>query len=157
MHEILLDNRQVDEARASYASDWEYLTDELKRLDLLIRLGLLREQHDEPANLLDQFRGLVLAEEEIVRLLADSARPPCDDAPIDHEHREQQELVKALSRLEDHMQQRRAASTRDAVSLSLPVVAQLFHLTRFEEMVEIGNRKVLTRVTTAPFLNRTKF
>jgi hypothetical protein len=75
----------------------------------------------------------VLAEEEIVRLLADSARPPCNDTSIDHEHQEQQELVKALSRLEDRIQQRRAASTGDAVPLSLPVVAQLFRLTRFEE------------------------
>ena len=131
MHETLLDNRQVDEAMASYVSDWEYLTDELKRLDLLIRLGLLQEQHGKPANLLDQFRGLVLAEEEIVSLLADSARPPCNDVSIGHEHQEQQELVKALSWLEDHMQQRLAASTRDAVSLSLPIVAQLFRLTRF--------------------------
>ncbi len=123
----------MDEARGSYASDWEYLTDELKRLDLLLRLGLLREHHGKPANLLDQFRGLVLAEEDIVRLLADSARPPCHDASIDHEPQEQQELVKALSQLEDRIQQRRAANTRGAVSLSLPVVAQLFRLTRFEE------------------------
>jgi len=107
--------------------------DELRRLDLLIRLCLLREQYKKPPNLLDQFRGLVLSDEEITRLLVDPARPYADDALPHHEPQEQQELVKALRQLEGCMQQRLAASTRDAVSLSLPILAQLFHLTRFEE------------------------
>lgn len=111
--------------------------DELRHLDLLIRLRLLREQYNKPPNLLEQFRGLVLSDEEIARLLADPARPYADDAPPHHEPQEQQELVKALRQLEGCMQQRLAASTRDAVSLSLPILAQLFHLTRFEEQCMI--------------------
>ena len=107
--------------------------DELRRLDLLIRLRLLREQYQKPPSLLDQFRGLVLSDEEIARLLADLGRPHTDDAFLNYESQEHQALVQALSQLEEHMQQRLAASTQEAVYLSLPILAQLFHLTRFEE------------------------
>lgn len=69
----------ASETVASYASDWEHLMDELRRLDLLIRLRLLREQYKKPPGPLDQFRGLVLSDEEIVRLLADPGRPHSDD------------------------------------------------------------------------------
>ena len=67
--------------------------DELGRLDLLIRLRLLREPYQKPPGLLDQFRGLVLSDEEIARLLADPGRPHADDAPPNHEPQEQQALV----------------------------------------------------------------
>jgi hypothetical protein len=133
MREVLLANRRADEAAAAYAADWEHIADELRYLELLIRLRLLREQPKTQTNLLDQFRGLVLSDEEIARLLIDPERPYADDALPNHEPEEQQELVQALRQLESRMQQRLAASTRDAVSLSLPILAQLFHLTRFEE------------------------
>src|SRR5262249_49885200 len=107
--------------------------DELRCLDLFIRLCLLREQYKKPPNLLDQFRGVVLSDEEITSLLTDLAGLYADDAPPHHAPQEQQELVKALRQLEDRVQQRLAASARDTVSLSLPSLTQLFHLTRFEE------------------------
>src|SRR5262245_54838107 len=123
----------ASETVASYALDWEHLMDELRRLDLLIRLRLLREPYQKPASLLDQFQGLVLSDEEIARLLADSGRQHADNAFLNHESQEQQALVQALNQLEEHMQQRLAAGTQEAVYLSLPSLAQLFHLTRFEE------------------------
>src|SRR5215471_13433656 len=125
MQEVVLADRRVDEAVASYASDWEHITDELRYLELLIRLRLLREQPKAQTNLLEQFRGLVLSDEEIAGLLTDPERLYADDALTNHEPQEQQELVKALCQLESHMQQRLAASTRDGVSLSLPILAQL--------------------------------
>ena len=133
MPEIWLENREAEEARASYASSYEHLSDEMRRLDMLIRLRLLREHHTNPPNLLDQFRGLVLADEEITRLLADAERPHSGDTPLHCEPQEQHELATALSQLEDAIQQRLAASAQDGMSLSLPMLAQLFHLTRFEQ------------------------
>ena len=133
MQEVSLDNRQADEAVASYASNWEHISDELRHLDLLIRLRLLQEQHQKPAHPLDQFRGLVLSDEEIAGLLADSERPHAADAPVNPQHQEQQELVTALSQLEGNIRQRLAARSTNSEDLLLPVLARLFHLTRFEE------------------------
>ena len=135
MQDVGRDNRQVDEAVAPYATDLEYITDALRRLDLLIRLRLLREQPRKPANLLEQFQGLVLSDEEIVRLLADPEKPPSRDVSPHHRHQEQQELVQMLSQLEGCMQQRLTASPRDGVVyLSWPILTRLFHLTPFEEL-----------------------
>jgi hypothetical protein len=80
MPEVVLANQRADEAVASYATDWEHITDELRYLELLIRLRLLREQPKAQTNLLDQFRGLVLPDEEIARLLTDPEGPYADDA-----------------------------------------------------------------------------
>jgi len=52
-----------------YPSSWAHLLDELKRLDLLIHLEVLKQQR-QPANPLDQFKGLVISEDEVARLLA---------------------------------------------------------------------------------------
>ena len=53
----------------AYASSWDLLRDELTRLDLLIRLQLLRQRNNQPPGPLDQFKGLVLTETEIAGLL----------------------------------------------------------------------------------------
>src|SRR5215471_12599688 len=90
--EVWRDNRQAEEVVTPYAAGWEHMADELRRLDLLIRLCLLhREQSEPPAGLLEQFRGLVLSDEEIARLLADPPGWHVDDAHADHRHREHQE------------------------------------------------------------------
>jgi ATP-dependent 26S proteasome regulatory subunit len=133
MRQMLLDIRQAGESVTSYASDWEYLADELRRLDLLIRLLLSQEQHEKPENVLDQFRGLVVSDEEIARLLADPGRPDFDDCPLRHERQDQKELAETIGRLESCIQRRLAVSDKDDVCLSLPLLAHLFHLTRFEE------------------------
>lgn len=132
MQHVLGNNRQTDEAVTSYASNWEHITDELQRLDLLIRLCLLRESYQKPATPFDQFRGLVISDEEIARLLADPESLSAS-AAMHLQHQEHQELLAALSQLDGHMAQRLAASPRDAVDLWLPILTQLFHLTRFEE------------------------
>ena len=49
-----------EEYRTGYTTNLEYLTDELRRLDLLIRLRLLETQSRLPANPLNHFKGLVL-------------------------------------------------------------------------------------------------
>jgi SpoVK/Ycf46/Vps4 family AAA+-type ATPase len=146
VQEVSLDNRQTDETVPPYASNWEHISDELRHVDLLIRLQLLQEQHQKPVRPLDQFRGLVLSDEEIAGLLADSQKPRAADAPMNPQHLEQQELVTARSRLEGNMRQRLAARSTNSEDLLLPVLSRLFHLTRFEEQCLI--------VCLAPELDR---
>jgi hypothetical protein len=78
--------------------------DEMRRLDMLMHLRLLREHPKNPSNLLDQFRGLEHTDEEFARLLADPERSVARDSTLNHGHHEQQELTTALSQLEDDIQ-----------------------------------------------------
>ena len=133
MQDVLSDNQCTDESAVAYAADWEYLADELRALDLFLRLHLLRTQPEKPPTVLEQFRGLVLLDEEIASLLADPETLYTPAAPSNYDHQKQQDLAETLRQLAGHMQQRRAASAGEAVALSLPLLAHLFHLTRFEE------------------------
>jgi AAA+ superfamily predicted ATPase len=113
-----------------YATAWEHLSDELRRLDLLICCRL-PEQAASHATPLQQFKGLVLTEEEIRGLLGDplgpsSSKADQDDAPTRHLH-------ESLSHVSSHIQARRTASLGVGVYLPLPYLARLFHLTAFEE------------------------
>ena len=121
----------------AYATNWEHLSDEMRRLDQFIRLRLLRDRRgrpvDQPAVLLDQFRGLVLSDEEIAGLLAEAEGAHSGDELSNHDSQERQTLIQALDQLDDYIDQRRAASGAAGIHLSLPFLSRLFHLTRFEE------------------------
>jgi len=117
----------------AYATSWEHLSDEFRRLDLLIRLCLLRERRGGPADPLDQFRGLVLTDQEIAGLLADADGAHSGDDLSSYDSQEQEALIQALDRLDNDIDQRRDASFNAGIHLSLPILSRLFHLTRFEE------------------------
>ncbi|HEX8845942.1 MAG TPA: AAA family ATPase [Pyrinomonadaceae bacterium] len=119
--------------QVGYSTNLEYLTDELRRLDLLIHLRLLEDRSREPSNPLTQFKGLVLLEEEIAALVNDAAGAAADvnsTAPPDSRA---QTVAETLTRLEHRIQLRRAASLAGEIYLPLPRLSELFHLTRFEE------------------------
>jgi ATP-dependent 26S proteasome regulatory subunit len=138
MPAVLLGTQQASQTATAYAANCDYLSDELRRLDLLIQLRLLRERREtQPTTptIMDQFRGLVISDEEVSRLLADTSSWRSDDGLSDQEQAERQELMRALSRLESHIQERLAASAGEAIYLALPVLARLFHLTSFETQI----------------------
>ena len=60
---------ESDIGKSAYLSSWEHLRDEFSRLDLLIRLELLKENRSRTPNPLDQFKGLILTESEVNDLL----------------------------------------------------------------------------------------
>jgi SpoVK/Ycf46/Vps4 family AAA+-type ATPase len=136
VREILVDSLLSNETAAPYESNWEYLSDELKRLDLLIHFLLRHERGREPAiasdSFLDQLRGLVLTEEEISRLAPDPAIEERNDADVVHEY---SDLAEALNESEIRIGRRRAASQWKHLFLSLPFIARLFNLTFIEEQV----------------------
>ena len=119
--------------QSGYADNLEYLLDEIKRLDLLIRLRLLAKQSLRPASPLDQFKGLVLLEEEMIQLIAGSAGKPADESSDIANNSEAQILAQGLSKLESQIEQRRAASLASGTCLFPARLSQLFNLTRFEQ------------------------
>jgi len=121
------------EGFAAYDSSWSHLADELKRLDLLIKLQVLNQWKSQPADPLDQFKGLVVSDAEIAMLLRRMAEVPerSDDAePAESDSRE---TIEALARLDKEIHERRLASSPDKVYLALPHLSRVFNLSRFEE------------------------
>ena len=66
-----------------YRGNWEHLQDELAWLDRLLHLRLLERRGDGQGDGLEPFRGLVISEHEVLRLLATAAAPgaPASAAP----------------------------------------------------------------------------
>jgi AAA+ superfamily predicted ATPase len=115
-----------------YHTAWEHLSDELRRLDLLISCRLPEQGANAATAMpLQEFKGLVLTEEEIRRLLGDPFRPT--EPNQDDNDLSTRQLQAALDHVSSHIQARRAASMENGIYLPVPYLAQLFHLTPFEE------------------------
>ena len=112
---------------SAYESSWAHLCDELKVLDLLIRLRLLRQTWNRQPNAWDQFKGLVLTEDEITQLLTNAI--PRDDP----QHSQCQSLLAELEQARSDVEERRAASLLTGTYLSLAYLSHLFQLSRFQE------------------------
>ena len=118
---------------AAYANSWDHLSDELERLDLLIRLQLFRQRRRQTSNPLDQFRGLVVTETEVESLLA--GRNPAKSDEFDHGRVEEDSLVAALAGIENEIAERQKQSEQEGTYLSLPHLSRLFQLTPFQQNV----------------------
>ena len=107
-----------------YESSWEHFGDEFERLDLLIRLEILKQRPRSPENPLNPFRGLVISDEEVAGLLAAGSHDVGEAA---------QSLDQALAALDIKIQARKQASLTTGAYLPLPQLGRLFGLTEFEE------------------------
>lgn len=115
----------------SYASNLEYLADEMRRLDALIRIKVLKKR--QPASPLDHFKGVVLSEEEIDDLLAASIDPLGIESVISSDSPDKQALTQAFDHLHSQIEQRRALTLKKETYLPLLHLSRIFNLTRFEE------------------------
>ena len=125
MKNMAATDQMAAEKLSAYASSWEHLSDELRRLDLIIRLRLLAHGGKQPSSPLDQFRGLVVTENEIAGLL--------DEAAADSDGGKGQALIAALREIDFIIETRKSASAENGVHLSLPHLARSFQLTDFEQ------------------------
>ena len=116
-----------------YARNLDYLLDELKRLELLIHLRLLKRQHLQTSSPLDQFKGLVLLEEEILQLVSDTGDEFGDQDHSVPNNSKAQMLGESVARFEIQIAQRRAGSLQNGTGIFLARCTQLFGLTRFDE------------------------
>lgn len=108
-----------------YQTNWEYLNDQLQRLDILIQIQLVKQQHSKPVGMFDNLRGLVISEEEINGLLQED--------PITADESEIRTLQNSLSQLDSHIKMKRSASQNRQICLALPYLVRLFNLSAFEE------------------------
>ncbi len=120
------------EIDAIYATSWEHLSDELRRLDMGLRQQALKQTREQPYDPLAPFKGLVLSEAEILQLLDQRSDSDVSSVESSVESSVSTE-AEASNRIESEIEERRAASLRAGAYLSLPRLAEQFHLTRFEE------------------------
>jgi hypothetical protein len=132
MPEAATEPQRTDE-ETSYPSSWAHLSDELKRLDLLIHIEVLKQRNRQPANPLDQFKGLVISEEEVAGLLEGARDASTDGSALHADDPQAQILTDSLNQLESRIERRRSTSLNQNIHLSLPYLSRLFNLTRFEE------------------------
>jgi ATP-dependent 26S proteasome regulatory subunit len=132
MPELAATGQRTADKETAYSTSWAHFEDELRRLDLLIHLEVLTQQNRSPASPLDQFKGLVISEEEVARLLT-GADSLIGESAISPDGLKAQILYESLDQLESQIEQRRAASLEEGIYLHLPHLSHLFHLTRFEE------------------------
>jgi len=134
MPDLAVSSQQPTPTVIPYPTGWSHLADELRALDLRLRLLLLRHQHNEqaePTGLLEQLRGLVLTDREIARLLEHSDNDS-EDA-LGDERSPRRTLIQACDDLDKQIRARVAFTQEQSGFLSLPLLARLFNLTSFEE------------------------
>lgn len=119
--------------QSAYVNSWGHLADELRRLDLLIKLQILNQWKSQPASPLDQFKGLVVSDSEIALLLRRLADAPEQRDNAEPPEPDTQEIIEALACLDAEIEERRLASSPDEVYLALPHLSRVFNLSRFEE------------------------
>ena len=124
--------RKIDQD-VGYTSNWEHLSEELRHLDLMIRLHVQRQQNRHLSNPWEQLKGVVLTDEEISNLLAKEANPLAAENPLPSDYLETQEFGKVLGTLRSNIEERRSISLARGVYLSLPHLSKTFNLTPFEE------------------------
>jgi hypothetical protein len=122
----------VPQTEAAYAASWDHLAEELLWLDHLLYLRLLERRRQAGEDPLEPFKGLVLSEQEILRLLAGGpSRPAPSRDPGEADL--SATLTLELDELAQRIAQRRDASAREGVELTLPRLSRIFHLSPFEE------------------------
>lgn len=109
----------------AYQTNWEYLNDQLKRLDILIQMQLLKLQNFKPVGMFDNLKGLVISEEEVNGLLRE------EPAAVDES--EIRTLQKNLSQMDSLIKAKRSTSREQEIYLAWPHLVQLFNLSAFEE------------------------
>lgn len=109
-----------------YANGWEHISDELKWLDLSIRMLLIKQRKQQPGDPYEQLKGLVLSESEVYSLLDNFVQPA-------HDHSVIKKVTEQLVQLESIIQKRLNLSSEKGVFLPLTYLSRVFGLTPFED------------------------
>nr|QNO51022.1 ATP-dependent zinc metalloprotease FtsH [Methanosarcinales archaeon ANME-1 ERB6] len=106
-----------------YDTNLQHISEELKRVDLLIRLQVLKIRQKK--EVVDGFQGLYVSEDEINTILDDTYTANDDDQHI-------QTLIERIAELEQEIEEKKVESLRRGITLTLPLLANIFGLTPLE-------------------------
>lgn len=114
-----------------YKSSQEHLTDELIKLDALIRFQVLRLRDWHSHNKVDEFAGLYISEEEVDKVLGKESKSQDGPDPSTRES-ETTALLNQIKDLRTEIAERVEESLKLGIPLSLYQLSYLFHLSPFE-------------------------
>lgn len=106
-----------------YHNNMQHIAEELKRIDLLLQLHVLKIRHKK--EVVDGFQALYVSDEEINTILDDTHTATDDDPRI-------QTLIERIAELEQEIAEKKGWSQRRGITLNLPALANIFGLTPFE-------------------------
>lgn len=121
MSESSIENKK----NSTYENHWAHLSDELKRLELKARIFMLSQSFIR-SDAMEQFKGIVITEEEVLGLLEHSPL-------LLEEHPEYLRLMEQLQELESGIKAKRATSIKSHIFLPLDYLSKVFQLSSFEE------------------------
>ena len=112
-----------------YSSSLEHLVAELQKVDLKLRLQIMRRRQRIGQQIDDQFRGLYISEEEIDELLASQLAnvADCDEINLSDSN-----VAHYLSELDADIRERKRLSQENGIDLRLCYLAKQFDLSEFE-------------------------
>ena len=106
-----------------YEDNLQYISEELKRIDLLIHLQVLRIRQKK--DVVDGFQGLYISDEEINSILDDTY-------PTNDGNQHIQTLNSFIAEIETQIEEKVIESQKKGIALNLPLLAAIFGLTSFE-------------------------
>jgi SpoVK/Ycf46/Vps4 family AAA+-type ATPase len=117
----------------AYHNSLEHIFDELRRLDLRLRMRIERERAGQAQSGHHEYRGLVISEEEMVALLQGGEGEAWETDGV--ESAEAQRLISEIETLDQEIAARLGESAALGVPLSLPEIENRFGLTTFDTSV----------------------
>ena len=104
-----------------YANNAEYLLDEMRRLDLLLRRQVIKFRGHRQRGTPQEFRGLVIADQDVDEWLDENDGNRADEDLL-------KELAGSLAALTDDIDSRVETALREGIALRLPHIAAAFGL-----------------------------
>jgi SpoVK/Ycf46/Vps4 family AAA+-type ATPase len=114
-----------------YSRVWEHYADELRLLDLKLRLMFVRRRMSAPDPQADAFRGMYVSEDEFMRMVGDRD----DEEEEDGDDGELAFTAAEIRRLQDEIAARKAASAERHVFLPIVYISSVFALSEVEQQV----------------------
>lgn len=122
IHDVL-----AESAKDAYSRVWEHYADELRLLDLKLKLLFARRRESASDPQADAFRGMYVSEDEFMQMV-DDWNEDADDAGF-------ADMEAEISRLQGEITKRKAESGRRHVFLPIVYVSSVFQLSEVEQAV----------------------
>ena len=108
-----------------YETNLQHISEELKRIDLLIYQQILRISQKK--EVVDGFQGLYISDEEINSILDNTY-------PANDEDRHIQNLIERIAEIETEIEEKKAESKKRGITLNLPLLANTLVLRLSRQM-----------------------
>lgn len=122
----MTESKSITNSEEMYKDHWAHLTDELRRLELQINIFMLKQGFGREGHPLDQFKGIVISEEEIQYLLNRQPEQFQNDPAYVG-------LMEKLLELDSSIKAKKDISKKNNVFLPLEQLRNAFRLSSFEE------------------------